>query len=106
MARFSVVPIDGERGLRLAGELDLESAPVLERALEALPASGQATLDLSEVTFIDSSGLHAIVAFAGAQNGNGAVILTGVSAPIARLFEITSISDHPGIEMRCESDVR
>ena len=104
MAQFQVDPLDGKRGLHLAGELDMESAHMLERAFAALPPSGPATLDLSELTFIDSSGLHAIVEFARTQNGNGAVVLTGLSAPMVRLFEITNIAEHPGIDIRVGAD--
>ena len=104
MARFQVVPLDRTRGLQLTGELDMESAHLLERALASLPPSGQATLDLSELTFIDSCGLHAIVEFARSQNGNGAVVLTGLSAPVVRLFEITNIAEHPGIDIRAGTD--
>jgi anti-sigma B factor antagonist/stage II sporulation protein AA (anti-sigma F factor antagonist) len=104
MARFHVTRLAGERELRLSGELDMEVAHELERALAALPRSGQATLDLSELTFIDSTGLHAIMEFACAQNGNGAVVIKGLSAPLARLFEITNISGHPSVDIRAETD--
>ena len=51
---------EGPRGLRLAGELDLRSVRPLTDAFAAMPAAAQATLHLSELVFIDSSGLHAI----------------------------------------------
>jgi ABC-type transporter Mla MlaB component len=49
------------RRLRLIGELDLASAPALTEALTSIDGDGQLTLDLSELTFIDSTGLHAIL---------------------------------------------
>ena len=91
---------EGDRGLRLAGELDLRSLPPLTAAFAALPAEGQATLDLSGLTFIDSSGLHAIEEIARAQNGNGPLILTGTPATVARLLEITNLDRHPGFDIR------
>jgi anti-anti-sigma factor len=91
---------EGPRGLRLAGELDLRSLRRLTAAFAALPARGQATLDLSELTFIDSSGLHAIEEIARAQNGNGPLILTGTPATVARLLEITNLARHPGLDIR------
>jgi anti-anti-sigma factor len=95
---------EGRRGLRLAGELDLRSLQPLSAAFSALPADGQATLDLSGLTFIDSSGLHAIEEIARVQNGNGPLILTGMPAPVARLLEITNLAGHPGLEIRDGAD--
>jgi len=88
---------EGPRGLRLAGELDLRSVMPLTDAFAALPAAGQATLDLSELVFIDSSGLHAIEEIASKQNGNGPLILSGASPAVARLLEITDLERHPGL---------
>ena len=79
METLLVSPLDGERGLRLLGELDMQSAHVFREALANLPGAGQTTLDLSELTFIDSSGLHAILDFANGVNGNGALVLAGMS---------------------------
>ena len=93
---------EGPRGLRLTGELDLRSLPPFTAAFAALPAKGQATLDLAELTFIDSSGLHAIEEIARAQNGNGPLILTGTPATVARLLEITNLARHPGLEIRTD----
>jgi anti-anti-sigma factor len=97
--RLAISP-DGHRSLRLAGELDLRSVRPLLDEFEAMPAEGQATLDLSELAFIDSSGLHAIEELASKQNGNGPLILAGTSPAVARLLEITDLHRHPGLEVR------
>jgi anti-anti-sigma factor len=54
---------DGEwRRLRLTGELDLGSAPLLKHRLDELRAQGEPVrLDLSGLHFIDSSGMHLLV---------------------------------------------
>jgi anti-sigma B factor antagonist len=104
MDRLEIWQLDGERGLRLAGELDLHSAKRLTETLGALQGAGKATLDLSALTFIDSSGLHALVAFARTENGNGPVILQGVSAMMLRMFEITNLVQHPGLEIMMSTD--
>ena len=91
---------EGPRGLRLAGELDLRSVRPLTDAFAAMPALGQATLDLSELVFIDSSGLHAIEEIASRQNGNGPLILSGASPAVMRLLEITDLDRHPGLDVR------
>lgn len=50
--------------LRLEGELDIAAAPALEDAVAQLCTDGasEVELDLSQLSFIDSTGLHAILA--------------------------------------------
>jgi len=91
--------LDGCRGLRLVGELDMETASSFEGALATMDGSGQCTLDLSGLSFIDSSGLHAIVRFARRENGNGRVILEA-SQWTLRLLEIAHLGDDPNLEIR------
>jgi anti-anti-sigma factor len=97
---LQVTVLGGERGLRLAGELDMASAPLLLEALATMPGDGQARLDLSELVFIDSSGLHAIVQFARQEDGNAPVILEGASAILMTMFEVANISDDLNVEIR------
>jgi len=97
---LDIIQLDGERGLRLVGELDMQSAPQLLEARTTLQGDGRARLDLEEVTFIDSHGLHALVAFARAENGNGRVILDNVSETMNHLFEITDLAEHPRLEIK------
>ena len=48
--------------IRLAGEIDLGTAPQLKQAVDGHARTGQTlTIDLREVTFIDSMGLAALV---------------------------------------------
>ena len=70
-ARLEITRLERETGLRLAGELDLRTAPQLTEAFASIRSNGQAKLDLSELTFIDSSGLHAILGVASSVDGNG-----------------------------------
>ena len=65
--------------LRLAGEVDAATAPRLVDALSTLNGASETTLDLTALTFIDSSGLHAIVAHARSREPDGTVTLTAVS---------------------------
>jgi anti-anti-sigma factor len=65
----------GEHTLMLTGELDLASTPILQRAIASLSrtmnGAGAITLDLSGLQFIDSTGLHAILATAELCQANG-----------------------------------
>lgn len=92
------------RGLRLVGELDMGSAPDLTDALTAMSGHGDVRLELSELEFIDSAGLHAIVQYAGSLDGDGdKLILANPSAMTQRVFEIASFAKHPRIVVEATS---
>jgi anti-anti-sigma factor len=99
MEALEITALDGGTGLRLAGELDLQTASQLNHALAGIRRNGRVTLDLSELSFIDSSGLHAIVTYAGTQSGSGPVVLEGVSETMRRIFTITNLAQHPNLEI-------
>jgi anti-sigma B factor antagonist len=62
---------DGARSIvRVFGELDIATAPQLEKALETATAEGSAlVVDLTETTFLDSTGLRTMVHAARAASG-------------------------------------
>lgn len=77
------------------GELDLASAPQFTQALDqALEQALLVIVDLRALTFIDSTGIHAIVnADAQArQTGHRLVLIRG-SGQVARVFALTGLSD-------------
>jgi anti-anti-sigma factor len=94
-----VVPLEGARGARLVGELDVSTVQVLRAALETLPAGANA-LDLAELSFMDASGLHALEQYASSLNGDGPLLLENVPAQVRRLFRITGAELDPDIELR------
>jgi anti-anti-sigma factor len=104
MDTLEIAELDGERGLRLAGELDMQTAPQLREALANMQGSGQTRLDVTGLTFIDSFGLHTIATYVQSRNGTGPLILEGVSATMLRLFEITQLAQHPMLEIRLDGD--
>jgi anti-anti-sigma factor len=97
-------PIEApNRGLRLIGEVDLSTAPYLSDALAELNGDGDVTLDLSEMTFIDSSGLVVIVAYARSLDGPK-VVLTNASDATRRILELTNLDDHPSLVLGSDGD--
>lgn len=77
--------------VRVSGEVDLRGAPMLRDALAPL-ATRHIELDLSEVTFLDSSGLNEILShYQHCRHSGGHLRLTHMSAPVARIMEITGI---------------
>lgn len=94
---FAVERHDRPEGtlLRIQGEVDLYTAPKLrERLDEAIDAGRRAlTLDLSEMDFIDSTGLGVLV---GAQKRlretGGAIVLRNPSRSTSKILEIAGLT--------------
>ena len=86
----------GERSLRLRvrGELDLATSPALGETLEREIRDGKSVVvDLSDVTFIDSAGLHTLMRAARLceANGGGFSVSPGLPAQVRRVFQITGL---------------
>ena len=91
--------------LRVMGEVDLSVAAPFQQHLVDLveEASSPAIVDLSEVTFMDSSGLAALAAAQREAAGRGAeIVLVNCSEPVQRVIEITGLDTVLRLE-RCES---
>lgn len=82
----------GVTRVSLSGELDMLSASCLGDALAAARGSVAVILDLSQLTFMDSSGLHAILTARNrlSEAGCRLVILRG-SHQVQRVFEVSGV---------------
>lgn len=86
--------------VRVAGEVDLATTPLLEDALsDALARSGPVTVDLAEVAFMDATGLGALAGAADQARHQGlAFRLRTPSHPVRRLLSATELVDALAIE--------
>jgi anti-sigma B factor antagonist len=97
---YSIEHGAGGTTLEVTGDIDLATAERLAEALEVcLEWDGGVTIDLSGVTFMDSSGLRVIIHASQSLNGDGPLTLRSPRAPVARLFEIAGLLDFPSIEI-------
>lgn len=74
------------------GEIDMATAPLLEEALAIVEESRPAALilDFSGITFMDSTGLHALVRAHGRASQRGRVLaVVNGGENVQRLFELT-----------------
>jgi anti-sigma B factor antagonist len=80
----------------VAGEIDAASADAFEqRLMPALAESSSVVLDLSGVSFMDSSGLRALMTLHAAITARGGGIeLSGTSTAVDRLLSVTGLDDH------------
>jgi anti-sigma B factor antagonist len=81
--------------IRLAGELDLATAPILQSHLwEALAHASLVVLDLGQLSFIDAAGLHVICdASERAEAEARCLMLLRGPAQVDRLFTLTGLSE-------------
>jgi anti-anti-sigma factor len=80
-----------ERTFVLTGELDMESAPLLESTVApVLDQAGDLHLDLRGLTFMGSDGLRALLAFCKAL-GERHVVLHRASGEVLKVLEITDV---------------
>lgn len=80
--------------LLLAGELDAATVPQLELALDQAADAGaeQIVVDLERLTFIDSTGLQALVACQRRFDGFGpALVIRRPRAAVARIFALVGL---------------
>ena len=83
------------------GDIDVAGGPILETAILEREARGPVVIDLSDVFFIDSSGLRSLLgASRRAQQRGTAVVLRDVGPEVLRLLEITGTTQQFSIESR------
>jgi anti-sigma B factor antagonist len=97
---YEILQIDDRAEVAVHGELDLDNSPGLLRDLVLnmeLPIS-TVTLDLAQVTYVDSSGLGTLVAAKHRADQRGIGFrLVGVSGQTRRIFEITDLAEMFGL---------
>jgi len=86
---------EGETVLSASGELDVNTAPELREHLSRLINGGarQITVDLAEVSFVDSTALSVLVsALKRLRHADGDLALASPNPSVRRVFEITGLT--------------
>jgi len=86
---------EGETVVRAAGELDVNTAPELREQLTRLIGedSRRIVVDLSEVSFVDSTALSVLVsALKRLRQADGDLELAAPNPSVRRVFEITGLT--------------
>ena len=80
--------------LVVAGRLDTQTAPELEKEIEAI-VSGlkELTFDMTRLEYISSAGLRVVLKAQKIMNAQGSMTLTGVNDSIMEVFDITGFLD-------------
>ena len=91
---MSVDDDNGKAVVRVVGEIDLETAPALESRLVELAGSGTrvVTVDMAEIDFIDSTGLHAlVVGYRALRALGGDLLVQSPSRNAVRILELSGL---------------
>ena len=89
----------GAATLIVSGRLDTQTAPELEKELDAvLPGLQDLTFDMTSLEYVSSAGLRVILKAQKAMNAQGSMKLTGVNDSIMEVFDITGFLDILTIE--------
>lgn len=91
---FSVESVNGVSVVSVQAELDARNAAQAKEFFRGVVAGGQnrIVVDLGGLSFIDSSGLGALLtALKASREAGGDVKLCNLSEPVASIFELTCL---------------
>ncbi len=86
----------GVHRLTAIGELDLATAPLLESAFDAVFADDDAEMivvDLTELSFIDSTGIHLLIRMHTACADGDRLRMISGSRAVERMLDLTGVRD-------------
>jgi anti-anti-sigma factor len=90
--QFRVDQGENVRAFQLVGELDLATVQILvDRLVGVAEEAGDLELDASDLTFIDSSGLHGILTIARKLSGHGRLIIQHADPFVRNVLAITGL---------------
>jgi anti-sigma B factor antagonist len=93
--------------VQVGGELDAYTAPKLREELFPLTEKEEVNMviDLSKVSYLDSTGLGVFVGvFKNVRSNNGKFKITGLSDRLMKLFEITGLANIIDLETQLEGE--
>lgn len=89
-----VVSHNGRAIVFIRGEMDMSSAAAVRDALStAQQGSPDVIVDMTEVTFMDSTGINALMGAYRRAPYDGSVRVVGAKSIVRRVFEITGVSE-------------
>lgn len=78
------------------GELDIATAPILEASFDAVYGDDSAemiVLDLTELSFIDSMGIHLLLRMHAACKDDDRLRIVGGSRAVVRVLDVSGVHD-------------
>jgi anti-anti-sigma factor len=91
------IRVDPDGVVYMSGELDMANAESLEQALASNLNGQQRVLDLGQLTFLDSSGIRAILHLA--QSSGEAVTLRNLRPNVRKILAVASVDESLGVRI-------
>ena len=89
--------------VKVAGRMDLVSAPELEAALnESLDGVEELVFDFSELEYISSAGLRVLLTSYKKMNSQGTMTIININDIIREIFEVTGFAEIFTVEEKDE----
>lgn len=107
--KIEVNELDTRFEVMVHGEIDVYTAPKLREIVTPLSQKENVNVvvDLSGVSYMDSTGLGVIVGmFKAIRSHHGELKVTGLSQRLKRLFDITGLADIIDINSQIEGGVQ
>jgi anti-anti-sigma factor len=82
----------------LSGELDMGTVTLLQEGAASAAKHGPVMFEVSDLTFVDSTGIDALVRLAVGLE-SGCLVLHGVQNGLMRLLEISGLMSMPNLHM-------
>jgi anti-sigma B factor antagonist len=90
---------DGTFVLSLSGELDVVSVPRFESHLALVPPGAAVVVDLSELEFVDSSGLNCLAVCGRRADERGTRVVLAAPLPhVAKVFAVVRLDEILAVE--------
>lgn len=89
---FRIEPAGDGRTFVLTGELDMAAAELVTEATGSLAGDGDVVFELAELTFIDSSGLRAVLQVAE-RIPEGKLVLRAPTDAVRRVLDIVGLAE-------------
>ena len=104
---IAVDEADGRKLVRVGGELDAFGAQSFRERVGLLRSADRVVVDLSELAFIDSAGLHALFAVARGAKDVGASVAFVVppASPVRRVIELVLLGEVAPVHESLEAAV-
>jgi anti-anti-sigma factor len=85
---------------RLEGEVDASNVAYVDQVLDTdLASPGDLTLDLSEMTFVDSLGVSLLVAASQKLGGRGNLVLLSPGESVLRVLQLVQLEQRPNVRI-------
>jgi anti-anti-sigma factor len=98
MADFGITS-DGPRTFFVNGELDMATVPIMNIAIvDAVARGGPISMDLTDLTFVDSSGVGAILK-AAKDLPSGCIVLHGVHEGVGKVTGMMGVDKAQNIHV-------